>query len=75
MEESKEKYYNKLTSRLAVTSRLADPLTSPNTYWCILNNKKNLAYLLFFMKTNSSQTSKKKLNYLTIFCQLMLPFQ
>ena len=26
-----------------------------------------LTYLLFFMQTNSSQTSKKKLNYLTIF--------
>ena len=38
IEESKEKYYTKLSSRLA------DPLTSPNTYWSILktflNNKK-----------------------------------
>ena len=38
MEESKEKYYTKLSSRLA------DPLTSPKTYWSILktflNNKK-----------------------------------
>ena len=38
MEESKEKYYTKLSSRLA------DPLTSPMTYWSILktflNNKK-----------------------------------
>ena len=36
--ESKEKYYTKLSSRLA------DPLTSPKTYWSILktflNNKK-----------------------------------
>ena len=65
IEESKEKYYTKLSSRLA------DPLTSPKAYWSILktllNNKKFLAYLLFFMKTNLSQISKKKLNYLTIF--------
>ena len=61
IEESKEKYYTKLSSRLA------DPLTSPKAYWSILktllNNKKFLAYLLFFMKTNLSQISKKKLNY------------
>lgn len=31
-----------------------------------------LIYLLFFTKTNSSQTSKKKLNHLTIFCKSML---
>ena len=65
IEESKEKYYTKLSSRLA------DPLTSPKTYWSILktflNNKKFFAYLLFFMKTNLLQNSKKKLNYLTIF--------
>ena len=30
-------------------------------------SQKFLAYLLFFMKTNLSQTSRKKLNYLTIF--------
>ena len=38
IEESKNKYYTKLSSRLA------DPLTSPKTYWSILktflNNKK-----------------------------------
>ena len=38
IEESKKKYYTKLSSRLA------DPLTSPKTYWSILktflNNKK-----------------------------------
>ena len=38
IEQSKEKYYTKLSSRLA------DPLTSPKTYWSILktflNNKK-----------------------------------
>ena len=38
IEELKEKYYTKLSSRLA------DPLTSPKTYWSILktflNNKK-----------------------------------
>ena len=65
IEESKEKCYTKLSSRLA------DPLTSPKTYWSILktflNKKKFLAYLLFFMKTNLSESSKKKLNYLTIF--------
>ena len=65
IEESKENYYTKLSSRLA------GPLTVPKTCWSILktflNNKKFLAYLLFFMKTNSSQASKKKPNYLTIF--------
>ena len=65
IEESKEKYYTKLSNRLA------DPLTSPKTYWSILkkflNNEKFLAYLLCFMKTNLLQTSKKKLNYLIIF--------
>ena len=39
IEESKEKYYTKLSSSL-----IADPLTSPKTYWSILktflNNKK-----------------------------------
>ena len=60
IEESKEKYCTKLSSRLA------DPLTSPKTYWSILKifkkiTKKFLAYLLFFMETNSSQTSKKRL--------------
>ena len=58
IKESKEKYYTKFSSRLA------DLVTSPKIYWSILktflNNKKFLAYLLFFMKTNSLQTSKKK---------------
>ena len=57
IEESKEKYYTILPSRLA------DPLTSPKTYWPILktflNNKKFLAYLLFFMKTNLSDFKGK----------------
>ena len=39
IEQSKERYYTKLSSRLA------HPLTCPNTYWSILktflNNKKN----------------------------------
>ena len=38
IKESKEKYYTKLPSRLA------DPIISPKTYWCILKtflNKKN----------------------------------
>ena len=73
IEELKEKYYTKLSSRIA------DPVTSPKTYWSILktilNNKDILAYLLFFMKTNSLQTSKKKVNYLAIFCKSMLPFK
>ena len=59
IEELKEKHYTKLSSRLA------DPLTSPKTYWSILKtflNKKFLVYRLFFMNTNSLQTSKKKLN-------------
>ena len=73
IEELKEKYYTKLSSRIA------DPVTSPKTYWSILktflNNKDILAYLLFFMKANSLQTSKKKVNYLAIFCKSMLPFK
>ena len=51
--------------------RLVDPLTTPNAYWSILKKflktKTFLWYLLFFMKINPSQTSKKKLNYLVIF--------
>ena len=53
IEESKEKYCTKLSSRLA------DPLTSPKTYWSILKTfltKKFLASLLFFMKTSLSRT-------------------
>ena len=73
IEELKEKYYTKLSSRIA------DPVTSPKTYWSILktflNNKDILAYLLFFMKTNSLQTSRKKVNYLATFCKSMLPFK
>ena len=69
-EELKKKYHTKLSSRLA------DPLTGPKTYWSILktflnNKKKILAYLLFFKKTNSSQTSKKKLDYLSIFLSML----
>ena len=65
IEESKEKYYTKLSSRLA------DPLTSPKTYWSILktflNNKKNPCIPPLFHANKLLQTSKKKLNYLTIF--------
>ena len=64
IEELKEKYYTKLSSRLA------DPLTSPKTYWSILKtflNNKKIPCIPPFMKTNLLQTSKKKLNYLTIF--------
>ena len=64
IEESKEKYYTKLSSRLA------DPLTSPGTYWSTLKtfsiNKKIPCIPPFFMKTNSSDF-KEKVNYLTIF--------
>ena len=52
IEEQNEMHYIKLSSRLA------DPLTSPKTY-CSKTNRF-LAHILFFMKTNSSQTSKKK---------------
>ena len=58
IEESKEKYYTKFSSRLA------DPLTSPKTFWSILktflNKKKFLAYLLFFMKTKFITDFKEK---------------
>ena len=52
IEEQNEMHYTKLSRRLA------DPLTSPKTY-CSKTNRF-LAHILFFMKTNSSQTSKKK---------------
>ena len=74
IEESKEKYYTKWLGRLA------NPLTSPKTYWSILktflNNKKKkiLVYLLFFKKTNSSRTSNEKLNFLTIFLSINTSF-
>ena len=45
IENSKQTYYSKLSSKLA------NPVTSSKTYWSILktflNNKKFLAYLLF----------------------------
>ena len=60
IEELKEKYYTKLSSRLA------NPLTSLKTYWFILktllNNKKKIMHTYSFSRKNSSQTSKKKLN-------------
>ena len=65
IEESKEKYYTKLTTRLA------DPLTSPKTYWSILktllNNKKIPGILSLFHENKFITDFKKKLNYLTIF--------
>ena len=66
IEESKEKYYTKLSSRLA------DPLTSPKTYWSILktflNNKKIPCIPpLFHENKFIADFKKKKLNYLTIF--------
>ena len=65
IEESKEKYYTKLSSRLA------DPLTSPKTYWSILktflNNKKIPCIPPLFHENKFITDSKKKLNYLTIF--------
>ena len=41
IEESKEKYYTKLSSRLA------DPLTSPKTYWSILKTSTKFINRLF----------------------------
>ena len=55
IEESKEKYYTKLSSRLA------DPLTSPKTYWSILKtllNNKSVKVL----PTNLPQLTSKCLD-------------
>ena len=55
-----------------MSSRLAVPLTSLETYWSILKtflNSKKIPCILPLL-----QTSKKKLNYLIIFfCKPMLP--
>ena len=66
IEESKEKYYTKLSSRLA------DPLTSPKTYWSILktflNDKKFPCIPPLFHHENKFITNfKEKTEYLTIF--------
>ena len=66
-----EQSYTKLSIRLP------DPLICLNTCGSILKtfliNKKFLACLLFFMERNSSQTLKKKLNYLIIFSKINTP--
>ena len=58
IEESKEKYYTKLSSRLA------DPLTSPKTYWSILktflNNKKIPCIPPLFHENKSITDFKEK---------------
>ena len=64
IEESKEKYYTKLSSRLA------DPLTSLKTYWSILKtflNNKKISCIPPLFHENKFITDFKKLNYLTIF--------
>ena len=76
MEESKEKYYTKLTSRLAVTSRLADPLTSPKTYWSILNNKKKPCIPLLFHENKFITDFKEKAELFNhFFCKSMPLFK
>ena len=58
IEESQEKYYTKLSSRLA------DPLTSPKTYWSILktllNNKKILCIPPLFHENKFITDFKEK---------------
>ena len=57
-EESKKKCYTKLSSRLA------DPLTGPKTYWSILktflNNKKNPSIPPLFQENNFITDFKEK---------------
>ena len=57
-EELKKKYHTKLSSRLA------DPLTGPKTYWSILktflNNKKNPSIPPLFQENNFITDFKEK---------------
>ena len=72
IEESKEKYYTKLSSRLA------DPLTSPKTYWSILktflNNKKIPCIPPLFHENKFIIDFKEKAELFNhFFCKSMLP--
>ena len=58
-EASKERYYSRLSTKLMESS------TSPKTYWSVL--KSNPVFHQFFMKTDSLQISKKKLDCLILF--------
>ena len=74
IEESKEKYYTKLSSRLA------NPLTSPKTYWSILktflNNKKIPCIPPLFPEKKFVTDFKEKAELFNhIFSKLMLPFK
>ena len=69
IEESKEMYYTKFSSRLT------NPLTSSKTYWSILKtflNNKKIPCIPSLFHENKFITDFKELNYLTIFCKSML---
>ena len=65
IEESKENYYSKLSSRLA------DPLTSPKTYWSIsktfLNTKKTACIPLLFYENKFIKDFKEKAEFFNHF--------
>ena len=73
IEESKEKHYTKLSSRLA------DPLTSPKKYWSILKtflNNKKIPYIPPLFHENKFITDfKEKAELFNQFCKSMLPFE
>ena len=62
---AKQRYFNK------ISKKLCDPLTSTKCYWSllktILNEKKYLAYLLFFIITSMLLTLKKRVRFLILF--------
>ena len=62
IEDNREKYY------LRISKKLMDPATSAKNYRSILkallNKKKFLVYLRFFIKVNMLQILKRKQNYL-----------
>ena len=62
IETSKQECFSK------IAKKLSNPNSSSKTYWSILKNlltgKKFLAFLLFFMITNSLSTLEKKLSFL-----------
>ena len=64
-EESKERYYSRLSEKLM------EPSASPKTYWSVIkssrNNKKYPVFHQFFTKIDLLQISKKKPNYFILF--------
>ena len=74
IEELKDNYYSKLSSRLA------DPLTCPKTYWSILkiflNNKKIPCVLPLFHENKFITDFKEKAELFNhFFCKSMFPFE